>query len=103
MLRQVSSSKDTSQGTETTNETTQDAQTAQAAQAEQSRAARVAARRGNIRAPRRTPLKTLDQSSKLQNVLYDIRGPVTTLAEQMEADGPPHHDAQHRQSGKVRL
>ena len=32
-------------------------------------------------------LRTLDQSRKLQNVLYDIRGPVTTLAEQMEADG----------------
>ncbi|WP_304505777.1 pyridoxal phosphate-dependent aminotransferase [Corynebacterium sp. TAE3-ERU12] len=37
--------------------------------------------------PRRQPLNTLDQSDKLRNVLYDIRGPVTTLAEQMEADG----------------
>lgn len=54
---------------------------------EQSRAARLASRRGNISAPRRTPLKPLDQSTKLQNVLYDIRGPVSTLAEQMEADG----------------
>ncbi|MBV7296017.1 pyridoxal phosphate-dependent aminotransferase [Corynebacterium sp. TAE3-ERU12] len=32
-------------------------------------------------------MNTLDQSDKLRNVLYDIRGPVTTLAEQMEADG----------------
>ena len=58
----------------------------QAARAEQTRAARVAQRRG-MEHPRRTPLKTLDQSSKMKNVLYDIRGPVSTLAEQMEADG----------------
>ncbi len=57
-----------------------------AARAEQTRAARVAQRRG-MSHPRRTPLKSLDQSPKLRNVLYDIRGPVTTLAEQMEADG----------------
>ena len=57
-----------------------------AARAEQTRAARVAQRRG-MDHPRRTPLRTLDQSHKLKNVLYDIRGPVTTLAEQMEADG----------------
>ena len=57
-----------------------------AARAEQTRAARVAQRRG-MDHPRRTPLKPLDQSSKLRNVLYDIRGPVSTLAEQMEADG----------------
>ena len=55
-----------------------------AARAEQTRAARVAQRRG-MDHPRRTPLKPLDQSSKLRNVLYDIRGPVSTLAEQMEA------------------
>lgn len=32
-------------------------------------------------------LRTLDQSTKLQNVLYEIRGPVNTEAERMEADG----------------
>lgn len=57
-----------------------------AARAEQARAARHAQRRGMLH-PRRTPLKPLDQSPKLRNVLYDIRGPVSTLAEQMEADG----------------
>lgn len=34
-----------------------------------------------------TPLRTLDQSTKLQNVLYEIRGPVNAEAERMEADG----------------
>lgn len=57
-----------------------------AARAEQTRAARVAQRRG-MDHPRRTPLRKLEQSPKLRNVLYDIRGPVSTLAEQMEADG----------------
>lgn len=32
-------------------------------------------------------LRTLDQSTKLQNVLYEIRGPVNAEAERMEADG----------------
>ena len=32
-------------------------------------------------------LRTLDQSRKLQNVLYEIRGPVNAEAERMEADG----------------
>ncbi|MEJ6020237.1 pyridoxal phosphate-dependent aminotransferase [Corynebacterium sp. H113] len=62
------------------------AEQTRASTAEQTRAARAASRR-NIKAPRRTPLKSLDQSNKLKNVLYDIRGPVSTLAEQMEADG----------------
>lgn len=36
---------------------------------------------------RPSDLKTLDQSIKLQNVLYEIRGPVNAEAERMEADG----------------
>ncbi|WP_041631252.1 pyridoxal phosphate-dependent aminotransferase [Corynebacterium terpenotabidum] len=32
-------------------------------------------------------LRPLDQSTKLQNVLYEIRGPVNAEAERMEADG----------------
>lgn len=36
---------------------------------------------------RPSELRTLDQSTKLQNVLYEIRGPVNTEAERMEADG----------------
>ncbi|MBF0581738.1 pyridoxal phosphate-dependent aminotransferase [Corynebacterium sp. ED61] len=32
-------------------------------------------------------MRTLDQSTKLQNVLYEIRGPVNSEAERMEADG----------------
>ena len=32
-------------------------------------------------------LRPLDQSTKLQNVLYEIRGPVNSEAERMEADG----------------
>ncbi|WP_420098207.1 pyridoxal phosphate-dependent aminotransferase [Corynebacterium sp.] len=39
-------------------------------------------RRGGARQPR-----PLDQSTKLQNVLYEIRGPVNAEAERMEADG----------------
>lgn len=57
-----------------------------AARAEQARAAKGALRAGAAH-PRRRPLTPLDQSEKLRNVLYDIRGPVATLAEQMEADG----------------
>ncbi|QFQ01643.1 Glutamate-pyruvate aminotransferase AlaA [Corynebacterium urogenitale] len=36
---------------------------------------------------RPSELRTLDQSTKLQNVLYEIRGPVNTEAERMETDG----------------
>ncbi len=36
---------------------------------------------------RPSELRTLDQSTKLQNVLYEIRGPVNSEAERMEADG----------------
>lgn len=36
---------------------------------------------------RPSELRTLDQSTKLQNVLYEIRGPVNAEAERMEADG----------------
>lgn len=36
---------------------------------------------------RPSELRTLDQSTKLHNVLYEIRGPVNTEAERMEADG----------------
>ncbi len=36
---------------------------------------------------RPSELRSLDQSTKLQNVLYEIRGPVNTEAERMEADG----------------
>jgi len=39
------------------------------------------------RPKRPSELRTLDQSTKLQNVLYEIRGPVNTEAERMEADG----------------
>jgi alanine-synthesizing transaminase len=35
----------------------------------------------------RTDLKPLEQSAKLQNVLYEIRGPVVAQAARMEADG----------------
>lgn len=57
-----------------------------AAAAEQARAARAATSSGATR-PRRTPLRTLEQPHRLRNVLYDIRGPVTELAEKMESDG----------------
>ena len=33
------------------------------------------------------PLRTLDQSSKLKNVLYEIRGPVSARAAQLENEG----------------
>ncbi len=56
------------------------------ARAEQARAAAGAAKAG-ARSPRRQPLRPLDQSDKMRNVLYDIRGPVAKLAEKMEADG----------------
>ncbi|KAB3519948.1 aminotransferase class I/II-fold pyridoxal phosphate-dependent enzyme [Corynebacterium sp. zg254] len=36
---------------------------------------------------RPSDLRPLDQSTKLQNVLYEIRGPVNAEAERMEADG----------------
>ncbi|HIW95247.1 MAG TPA: pyridoxal phosphate-dependent aminotransferase [Candidatus Corynebacterium gallistercoris] len=36
---------------------------------------------------RPSELRALDQSTKLKNVLYEIRGPVNTEAERMEADG----------------
>ncbi|KAB1503150.1 pyridoxal phosphate-dependent aminotransferase [Corynebacterium sp. 320] len=36
---------------------------------------------------RPSDLRALDQSTKLQNVLYEIRGPVNAEAERMEADG----------------
>lgn len=43
---------------------------------------------GRMSTPKRpSELRTLDQSTKLQNVLYEIRGPVNTEAERMEADG----------------
>ena len=32
-------------------------------------------------------MKTFDKSSKLDNVLYDVRGPVVDEAARMEADG----------------
>ena len=32
-------------------------------------------------------LRTLDQSSKLKNVLYEIRGPVSARAAQLETEG----------------
>lgn len=37
--------------------------------------------------PLRRKRRTFDQSDKLKNVLYEIRGPVTALAEKMELDG----------------
>ena len=43
------------------------------------------------------------QSSKLQDVLYDIRGPVHAARRAAGGRGPPHHQAQHRQPGAVRL
>ncbi|WP_426705588.1 pyridoxal phosphate-dependent aminotransferase [Corynebacterium auriscanis] len=36
---------------------------------------------------RPSELRSLDQSTKLKNVLYEIRGPVNAEAERMEADG----------------
>lgn len=36
---------------------------------------------------RPSELRVLDQSTKLQNVLYEIRGPVNAESERMEADG----------------
>lgn len=41
---------------------------------------------GGVNAPPR-PLKPLGQSSKLQNVLYEIRGPVAARAAALEAEG----------------
>ena len=39
---------------------------------------------GRMSTPKRpSELRTLDQSTKLQNVLYEIRGPVNTEAERM--------------------
>ncbi|BDH55410.1 hypothetical protein MTP03_03490 [Tsukamurella sp. PLM1] len=35
----------------------------------------------------RTELKPLEQSAKLQNVLYEIRGPVVAQAARLEAQG----------------
>ncbi|TNL95091.1 pyridoxal phosphate-dependent aminotransferase [Corynebacterium tapiri] len=37
--------------------------------------------------PKRRPLRTFDQSNKLKNVFYDLRGPLAVEAERMEADG----------------
>lgn len=37
--------------------------------------------------PRRTGRRVFDQSDKLKNVFYDIRGPLAEEAERMEADG----------------
>ena len=42
---------------------------------------------GEGRAARRPELKRLDKSTKLSNVLYEIRGPVNTEADRMAADG----------------
>lgn len=39
--------------------------------------------------PRRRPRRTFDQSEKMKNVSYDIRGPISAEAERMELDG--HH------------
>lgn len=72
----MSSSKDTSQAPkDTATSSTKPAAKASASTASEARTAR------------RYAVKSLDQSDKLKNVLYDIRGPVSTLAEQMEADG----------------
>jgi len=48
-------------------------------------------------------LRTIRKSSKLDNVCYDIRGPVMARARQMEEEGPSHHQAEHRQPRAVRL
>jgi alanine-synthesizing transaminase len=41
-------------------------------------------------APKRpSELRRLEQATKLQNVLYEIRGPVNAEAERMEAEGHP--------------
>ena len=40
-----------------------------------------------IRAPRDRPPRVLGQSSKLQNVVYEIRGPANAAAAQLEAEG----------------
>ncbi|AEQ07451.1 Aminotransferase AlaT [Corynebacterium pseudotuberculosis] len=42
---------------------------------------------GSAGNPLRRKRRTFDQSDKLKNVLYEIRGPVTALAEKMELDG----------------
>ena len=43
---------------------------------------------GRMSTPKRpSELRSLDQSTKLKNVLYEIRGPVNAEAERMEADG----------------
>ncbi len=79
-------------GTDDTNDTQGTEQVAhdsgerKAAAAEQARAAKVASSSGAAR-PRRSPLRPLEQPHRLRNVLYDIRGPVTELAEKMESDG----------------
>lgn len=44
-------------------------------------------RRRRVHPPRNHNLRPLDQSDKLKNVLYDIRGPVASLAQEMENDG----------------
>ncbi|MFI5505466.1 pyridoxal phosphate-dependent aminotransferase [Corynebacterium kutscheri] len=41
----------------------------------------------HYQAPKRRVRRQLDQSEKLKNVLYEIRGPVTAEAERMELDG----------------
>lgn len=42
---------------------------------------------GSASNPTRRKRRVFDQSDKLKNVLYEIRGPVTALAEKMELDG----------------
>lgn len=42
---------------------------------------------GSADNPTRRKRRVFDQSDKLKNVLYEIRGPVTALAEKMELDG----------------